>query len=77
MKKTVVRKHLKHQHYKTVLFEKSARKDIMKSIRNDNHNLYTIVQNKTSLSAFDDKRFLLSDGINSLSYGHFKIKKLN
>lgn len=62
VKKSVVKKQLKHQHYKSVLFDKSSRKDIMKMIRNDNHNLYTVVQNKTSLSAFDDKRYLLNDG---------------
>ena len=58
-----MKKQLKHEHYKAVLFGKCARKDIMKMIRNDNHNLYTVVQNKTSLSAFDDKRYLLEDGL--------------
>ena len=74
VKKSVVKKNLKHEHYKSVLFERSSRKDIMKMIRNDNHNLYTVIQKKTSLSAFDDKRFLLENGFSSLSYGHYAIQ---
>ena len=31
--------------------------------------------NKIALSAFDDKRYYLADGIHSLAYGHYKIQK--
>ena len=60
-----------------LLISRSSRKDIKKMIQNDNHNLYTVVQNKTSLSALDDKRYLLEDGFASLSYGLSQINKLS
>ena len=30
--------------------------------------------NIISLSCFDDNRYILDDGINTLTYGHFQIK---
>jgi hypothetical protein len=33
--------------------------------------------NKTGLCAFDNKRYILDDGITSLSYGHYKIAEMN
>ena len=31
--------------------------------------------NKVSLSAYDDKRYILDDGITSYAYGHYKTLK--
>ena len=45
----------------------------MKTIRSDKHHINSYEINKVSLSCFDDKRYLLNDGINSLAYGHYKI----
>ena len=36
--------------------------------------MFTRTINKTSLSAYDDKRYLLDDGIISYAYGHYCIK---
>ena len=36
---------------------------------------YLLMSNKRSLSDFDEKRHILSDGINTLSYGHKDIQK--
>ena len=35
----------------------------MKSIRSDHHNISSYQINKVSLSPFDDKRYILDDGI--------------
>ncbi len=40
-------------------------------IRSENHSLVIVRLNKIGLSAYDDKRYILSDGIHSLSYGHY------
>ena len=45
----------------------------MWTIRSDHHVVSSYQINKTSLSCFDDKMYILDDEIISLSYGHFQI----
>ena len=40
-----------------------------------NHKMYTQENNKISLSSFDDKRYIIEDGITTLAYGHKDIPK--
>ena len=47
----------------------------MKTIRSDYHNLFTFKTNKIALSAFDNKRWILDDGISTLAHGHYKTKQ--
>ena len=47
----------------------------MKGIKSKNHNLGTYETNKISLSCFDDKRYIVNNGINTLAYGYEDIKK--
>ena len=68
--KNVVRKNIKHDHYKDVLFVGKQLSHNMKTIRSRNHQLGSYKINKVSLSCFDDKRHILPDGISSLAYGH-------
>ena len=42
----------------------------MRRIRSKNHNLGTYETNKRSLSCFDDKPYILENGINTLAHGH-------
>ena len=42
----------------------------MKKITSKKHIIYTQNSNKTSLSYYDDKRYLIDDGINTLAFGH-------
>ena len=42
----------------------------MKRIQRKKHKLGTYEINKTSLSCFDDKIFILNDGIHTISYFH-------
>ena len=42
----------------------------MRRIGSKTHNLGTYETNKRSLSCFDDKRYILINGINTLAYGH-------
>ena len=44
----------------------------MKIIRSDYHNLFTYPTDKIALSAFDDKQWILGDGITTLAHGHYK-----
>ena len=46
----------------------------MKTIRSDHHVVSTYEINKTRLSCFDDKRYILDDGITGYAYGHHLTK---
>ena len=47
----------------------------MTRIKSRKHKLFTYKNNETSTSCFDDKRYILIDGINTLPYGHKDIPK--
>ena len=55
--------------YNTLLKEKILR-HTMRRIGSKNHNLGTNEINKRSLSCFDDRRYILKNGINTLAYGY-------
>ena len=71
IKKNVVRNLLKHEDYKNTLFNNRQMFHKMKSIRSENHKIYSVEINKKSLLCFDDKRYILSNGIDSFAYGHY------
>jgi len=43
-------------------------------IRSHMHDVYTEEVNKVALSAEDDKRVIMEDGIHTLAYGHYSLK---
>ena len=49
----------------------------MKRIQGKKHKIGTYEINKTSLSCFDDKRFVLDDGTHTLAYFHKDLKEQN
>ena len=67
---------LKHKEYVNVLFNKNVLRHKKKGILSEKHDIGSYVINKISLSCFDDKRFILDDGINSLAYGNTNIDKI-
>ena len=56
--------------FKDVLFNKKIIRHKMKRIQSKKHKLGTYEIDKISLSCFDDKRFVLDDGIYILAYFH-------
>ena len=66
---------LKHREYVDVLFNKKVLRHKMKRILSEKHNIGSYAINKISLSCYDDERFILDDGINSVAYGHKNIVK--
>ena len=65
---------LKHREYFDVLFSKKIIRHKMKTILSEKHSIGSYVLNKIGLSCYDDKRFILHGGINSLAYGHKDIE---
>ena len=75
--KNVIKKVIKHEDYKNILFNNKQMYHNMKTIRSDLHILKSFSLIKVSLSCFDDKRYIHTDGMNSYAYGHYKIAQLN
>ena len=62
--------------FKDVLFNKKIIKHKMKRIQAKKHKIGTYEIDKISLSCFDDKRYVLHDGIHTLAYFHKDSHKL-
>ena len=74
VKKNVVQKTITHDDYKECLFTKREQSRRMNVIRSHHHEMYTEEINKVALSAEDDKRAIMQDGIHTLAYGHYTLK---
>jgi hypothetical protein len=57
--------------YKEVLFTGKPQYRKMNMIRSERHDIYTITVNKKALSANDDKRVIMDDGISTKAIGHY------
>ena len=60
--------------FKGTLFNKKIIKNKMRRIQGKKHKMGTYEINKILLSVFDDKRFVLKDGIDTLAYFHKDLK---
>ena len=63
-------KKLKHADYLAQLHRPTENLTINRRIGSKLHQLYTWESKKRGLCAYDDKRFLLEDGVQSLAFGH-------
>ena len=74
VKKPVVKRSIAFEDYKRCLFTGKEQLRTMNVIRSHKHEVYTEEINKIALSANDDKRIILKDGIHTLALGHYKIQ---
>ena len=75
---SVVKKEITFKDYKDCLFGGLADGKQMRTmnvIRSHRHEVYTEQVNKIALSAEDDKRVVMQDGVHTLAYGHYSLKK--
>ena len=63
--------------FKDTLFNKKIMRHKMRRIQAKKHKVGTYEIDKISLSCFDDKRFVLNDGIHTLAYFHKDLKKID
>ena len=70
VKKNVIQKDISHSNYLDCLQNNQIMRHKMRTIRSDRHVISSYQINKTSLSCYDDKRYILDDGITSLAYGN-------
>ena len=69
-----INKKLRHEEYLNVLFNKNVVRHNVKRMQSKLYVVSTYDVYKISLSCFDDKRYILDDGINTLAYFHKNIK---
>ena len=67
------KKSITHEDYKKCLTNRKPQLRKMNVIKSHKHNVFTEEVNKVALSADDDKRHILEDGIHTLALGHYRI----
>jgi len=74
VKKKVVEQSITHDDYKNCLFSGQDQSRKMNVFRSHLHDIYTEEINKVALSAEDDKRVIMDDGVHTLAYGHYSLR---
>ena len=69
-----VNKKIKHKEFTNVLFNRKVIRHNMNRIESKLHKIVIYNIYKVSLSCFDDKRYVLDNGVNTLAYFHNDIK---
>ena len=67
---SAVAKNIKHKEYLNVLINKKVTRHKRKRIQSKQHKIGTCDVCNISLSFFDDKIYILDDGINTVAYFH-------
>ena len=70
VKKSVLKKTITHDDYRTCLFEKEVFHRDMPGLRSYNHVIKGETVHKVALAPLDTKRYILEDGITTLAFGH-------
>ena len=73
VKKKTVEKTITLDDFEQILIRKVAQPQKMNVIRSNGHEMYTEEVNKVALSADDDERIILDDGVHTLAHGHYKL----
>src|SRR6266516_3889462 len=75
--KNVVNNEITIDTYRECLFDnKVTHTENIYGLRVENHRIYLTKSKKKVLCPLDTKRYLLNDGIESLAYGHYRIKQI-
>ncbi|KAJ0172472.1 hypothetical protein K1T71_000525 [Dendrolimus kikuchii] len=69
-----VTKRMTMQNYKSCLFDKNIKYDTMYRFRSIKHTIFTQQINKVCLSYNDTKRFILPNNVDTLAWGHYKLR---
>ena len=72
IKKNVTKNNISFKDYETCLFTNVEQLRKMNVFRSRLHDVYSEEVNKIALSANDDKRVIMQDGIHTMAHGHFK-----
>ena len=70
----VAQKALHHDRFTNTLLNNHTVRVENTRIQSNKHVLNTIVTFKVALSAFDDKRYFMDNGIDAIPYGHYSLR---
>ena len=76
IQRSIVRQKLSHQSFHDQLFHPEVSLLENNRIQSDRHHLFTSSLLKKGLNSFDDKRFLLGDGVHTLAHGNYRSRAL-
>ena len=71
-KESVKKDHLRHHQYVDSLKNLSTFDVQQNLLRSRNHTISSISVKKIGLNAFDNKRWIVEDGIHTLAHGHWR-----
>ena len=74
VKRRVIEFDIRHQDYKDSLLNNQIQHSDMNQIRSYNHKVYSEAWKKISLSPYDDKRYIMENGCDTLAHGHYRTK---
>ena len=72
IKMNVTKNNISFKDYEDCLFKNIQLRHKMNVFRSHGHDVYSEEINKIALSANDDKRVILKDGIHTLAHGHYR-----
>ena len=75
VKRRYVEKHVRHDMYLHTLKSRKGTRANFVNFRSLTHTVQTMNFSRVCLSAYDDKRYVLDDGVTTLSYGHYSLRK--
>ena len=74
VKKSFIKNHVTHELYHHTLVNRTVTRAQFLNFRSFQHSLHTVEIDKVCLSAFDDKRYILNNGVDTLAYGHYSLE---
>ena len=72
IKKSVVKKEMTFQDFKSCVFDGTKLYKQMSTFRSYKHQLYTVLLNKVALCNYGDKRWIREDGVSTYAHGHYR-----
>jgi hypothetical protein len=75
--KPVIKNTLSVEQYRQVLLSREETRVTMNILRSKRHEIFGSEVHKIGLSPFDDKRYVLPNGVETLAYGHYSIKQVS
>ncbi|XP_053214135.1 uncharacterized protein LOC128397434 [Panonychus citri] len=75
VQRVVLKEMISFEDYKAALFQHKLFFHNMRSIKSNHHDIKSIQTRKLALNPFDDKRYILDNGVDTLAYGHYRIRE--